>query len=131
MFFFQHWLADMVVAADDLALIDTIWRDWSPGYDGTDDLAAVKDSLRDPANLAAAIGYYRAALNGVGVRDDLAAVQETTGSIPSHRPCTCTAPTTGASEPRSPSPRGMTSGRTSRSRSSRASATSSISSRPT
>ena len=81
-FFFQHWLADVAVAADDLALIDTIWRDWSPGYDGTADVEAVKDSIRDPANLAAAIGYYRAALNGVGVRDDLAAVQEATGSIP-------------------------------------------------
>jgi pimeloyl-ACP methyl ester carboxylesterase len=81
-FFFQHPLADLVVPADDLALIDTIWRDWSPGYDGTADVEAVKDSIRDPANLAAAIGYYRAALSGVGVRDDLAAVQEATGSIP-------------------------------------------------
>ena len=81
-FYFQHWLADTAVAADDMALIDTIWRDWSPGYDGTADIEAVKDSIRDPANLAAAIGYYRAALNGVGVRDDLAAVQEATGAIP-------------------------------------------------
>jgi len=27
----------------------------------------VKDALRDPANLAAAIGYYRATLGGVGL----------------------------------------------------------------
>ncbi len=81
-FYFQHWMADTAVAADDMALIDTIWRDWSPGYDGRADIEAVKDSIRDPANLAAAIGYYRAALNGVGVRDDLAAVQEATGAIP-------------------------------------------------
>jgi pimeloyl-ACP methyl ester carboxylesterase len=82
MFFFQHPLADMVVPADDLAFIEMIWSDWSPGYDGADDVRAVKDALRDPEHLAAAIGYYRAALSGVGVRDDLAAVQEATGSIP-------------------------------------------------
>ena len=81
-FYFQHPLADMAVAAGDMALIDLIWRDWSPGYDATGDVEAVKDSLRDPTNLAAAIGYYRAALSGVGVRDDLAAGQEAIGSIP-------------------------------------------------
>jgi pimeloyl-ACP methyl ester carboxylesterase len=83
MFFFQHPLADMVVPADDLAFIEMLWRDWSPGYDGADDVAAVKESLRDPAHLAAAIGYYRAALSGIGVRDDLAAVQATTSAVPS------------------------------------------------
>ena len=82
MFFFQHPIADMVVPADDLAFIDMIWRDWSPGYDGTDDVVAVKAALRDPANLASAIGYYRAALGGVGVRDDLATVQAATSGIP-------------------------------------------------
>lgn len=84
MFFFQHPLADMVVPADDLTFIDMIWRDWSPGYDGTDDVAAAKDALRDPGHLAAAIGYYRATLGGVGVRDDLAEVQAATGEIPPH-----------------------------------------------
>ena len=83
MFFFQHPLADMVVPADDLAFIEMIWRDWSPGYDGSDDVRAVKDALRDPAHLAAALGYYRAALSGVGVRDDLADVQAATSAIPS------------------------------------------------
>src|SRR5438067_1666865 len=36
------------------------WHDWSPGYDAGEDLARAKESLREPANLAAAIGYYRA-----------------------------------------------------------------------
>jgi len=67
MFYFQHPLADMVVPADDLALLDMLWADWSPGYDAAVDLAHVKASLRDPANLAAALGYYRAAL-GAGAR---------------------------------------------------------------
>ncbi len=44
MFFFQNPLADMVVPADDLAFIDMIWRDWSPGYDAPADLANVKDA---------------------------------------------------------------------------------------
>lgn len=83
MFFFQHPLADLVVPADDLAFIDMIWSDWSPGYESGDDVLAVKSALRDPANLAAAIGYYRAALSGVGVRDDLAEVQAATSVVPS------------------------------------------------
>jgi pimeloyl-ACP methyl ester carboxylesterase len=82
MFFFQHPLADMIVPADDLAFIDTLWADWSPGYESADDVAWVKDSLRDPTHLAAAVGYYRASLSGVGVRDDLADVQTATTQVP-------------------------------------------------
>jgi pimeloyl-ACP methyl ester carboxylesterase len=75
MFFFQHGLADVVVGMDDLAFIDGLWADWSPGYDGTQDLVHVKDALRDPANLAAALGYYRATLGGVGVDPALESIQ--------------------------------------------------------
>jgi pimeloyl-ACP methyl ester carboxylesterase len=85
MFFFQHGLADMVVPMDDLAFIDGLWADWSPGYDGREDLVHVKDSLRDPANLAAALGYYRATLSGVGVDPALDAVQAA-GSAPTAQP---------------------------------------------
>ncbi|MDR0341642.1 MAG: alpha/beta hydrolase [Nocardiopsaceae bacterium] len=53
--------AEAVVAADGMAFIDRLWADWSPGYRPGEHLARVKDSLRHPANLAAAIGYYRAA----------------------------------------------------------------------
>lgn len=60
MFVFQTPLAEMVAAADDLAFLDRLWADWSPGYDAAEDLAHVKVCLREPANLAAAIGYYRA-----------------------------------------------------------------------
>src|SRR5215831_3201342 len=52
--------AEAVVADNDLAFIDRLWRDWSPGFQPGDHLAQVKESLRAPANLAAAIGYYRA-----------------------------------------------------------------------
>ncbi len=75
MFFFQNPFADMVVPMDDLAFIDRLWADWSPGYDASADLPHVKDCLREPANLAAAIAYYRATI-GSGPRDpDLDAIE--------------------------------------------------------
>src|SRR6476660_873128 len=52
---------DALVASDQMSFLDRLWHDWSPGYDAGEDLARVKESLRDPANLAAAIDYYRAA----------------------------------------------------------------------
>jgi pimeloyl-ACP methyl ester carboxylesterase len=53
--------ADALVASDQMSFLDRLWHDWSPGYDAGEDLARVKESLREPANLAAAIGYYRTA----------------------------------------------------------------------
>jgi len=85
MFFFQHRLSDVVVGMDDLAFIDGLWADWSPGYDGTEDLGHVKAALRDPANLAAALGYYRATLGGVGVDPGLDEVQAA-GAVPTAQP---------------------------------------------
>jgi pimeloyl-ACP methyl ester carboxylesterase len=81
MFFFQHALSDMVVGMGDLAFIDGLWADWSPGYEADEDLVHVKDSLRDPANLAAALGYYRATLGNVGVDPALDAVQAKGGEV--------------------------------------------------
>src|SRR3954462_871784 len=63
-FFFQHPLSDMVLPANDLEFIDHLWEDWSPGHEGAEDIAHVKDCLRAPENLQAAIGYYRAAFGG-------------------------------------------------------------------
>jgi len=40
-------------------LIPRLWRDWSPGYDATEDLRHVLAALADRAHRAAAIGYYR------------------------------------------------------------------------
>ena len=82
-FFFQSPLADMIVPANDLAFIDMLWRDWSPGFDGAGDAARAKDCMRDPAHLAAALGYYRATL-GAGPRDArLDALQPLTSEVPS------------------------------------------------
>lgn len=63
MFLFQTPLAEIAVSMNDLEFIDHLWHDWSPGYDASEDLPHVKAALRDPANLAAALGYYRATLN--------------------------------------------------------------------
>ena len=42
----------------------------------------LKPSLRDPTNLTAALGYYRAALGGVGLDPALDDLQAATGHIP-------------------------------------------------
>lgn len=82
MFFFQHALADVVVPIDDLAFIERLWRDWSPGHEPGDDLDHVRRALGRPENLTAALGYYRATL-GDGPRDpDLESAQSATGAVP-------------------------------------------------
>lgn len=85
MFFFQSPLADMAVPMNDLAFIDRLWADWSPGYDASEDLPRVKDALRDPANLTAALGYYRATL-GAGERTPELDAVEAAGSAPLPQP---------------------------------------------
>ena len=84
-----------------------LWRDWSPGFDAAEELALVKPSLRDPANLAAALGYYRATL-GDRLRRPGARRRpgRDAGRARRSRCSTCTAPTTAASAWRSPRRRG-------------------------
>jgi pimeloyl-ACP methyl ester carboxylesterase len=64
-FFFQlRGIADRVVAARDLAFIEKLWRDWSPGWSwDPDDMAALKQRFREPGVLWSALAYYRATLN--------------------------------------------------------------------
>jgi pimeloyl-ACP methyl ester carboxylesterase len=80
-FLFQTPLAEGAVALDDMSFIDGLWRDWSPGYDGTDDIAQVKNALREPANLTAAIGYYRAMLQAELHGPEYADAQEATQRV--------------------------------------------------
>jgi pimeloyl-ACP methyl ester carboxylesterase len=51
--------AHEIVAANRMEFIDRLWREWSPGYDATEHLVQVKESLQETANLKAAIAYYR------------------------------------------------------------------------
>jgi pimeloyl-ACP methyl ester carboxylesterase len=53
--------AEGVVASDNMAFLDRLWQDWSPGFEAAGHLALVKQSLAGPGRLAAAIGYYQAA----------------------------------------------------------------------
>jgi pimeloyl-ACP methyl ester carboxylesterase len=66
MFFFQLPVAEMVVSANDLDFVARLWKDWSPGYDGSADVAKVRESIGDMERLTAALGYYRATIGGVG-----------------------------------------------------------------
>ncbi|MDQ1517897.1 MAG: hypothetical protein QOE80_3727 [Actinomycetota bacterium] len=61
--FFQMRVSNDIVRLDDFTFIDGIWADWSPGYDARDDLPHAKECVRDPANLEAALGYYRTFFN--------------------------------------------------------------------
>lgn len=59
--FFQVPLADFAVPADDYAVIDALWRDWSPSYTPPAEyMRALKDTFSAPGCMDAAIGYYRA-----------------------------------------------------------------------
>lgn len=40
-------------------VIPKLWRDWSPGYDGREDVAHVLEALRGPGRRRAALRYYR------------------------------------------------------------------------
>lgn len=60
MFFFQHPLSEMVVPHDEWAFIHGLWNDWSPGFDGTADIANFIASASPEGHLAATLGYYRA-----------------------------------------------------------------------
>lgn len=82
MFVLLHPLADLIVPANDFAFIERLWAQWSPGYDASVDVANVRESLADPANLLAAIGYYRATL-GDGPRENrYEAAQNATAAVP-------------------------------------------------
>ena len=61
MFFFQlRGIADRAVEARDWALIEKLWRDWSPGWNlPAEQRASVKKTLSQPDVIKAALGYYR------------------------------------------------------------------------
>lgn len=59
-FFQLRGVPERVIMADDFRWLEDLIRSWSPGWHFSDaDLAPLKASLREPARLAAALGYYR------------------------------------------------------------------------
>ena len=64
MFFFQTPFADVALAHDDYAFLEHLWHDWSPGWEfPREEMAALKDTFRQPGVAQAALGYYRAMLD--------------------------------------------------------------------
>jgi pimeloyl-ACP methyl ester carboxylesterase len=81
-FFFCNPLSDIAVPMNDLAFIDRLWADWSPGFEAGEHVERVKQSLRDPANIGAALLYYRHTLGGLDQDPDLADAQAATFQVP-------------------------------------------------
>ena len=129
MWFFQLPLADMVVPVNDMAFIDRLWADWSPGYDGAEDVDHVQASRwaspsqprRRPRLLPGDVRRHGA---GAG-RRSCPAIAAAAGQSRPSRCCTCTAATTAASVSRWPRTPQRCSQGTPRRRSSTAPATSS------
>ena len=76
MFFFQTPFADAAVPFGDFRFLERLWQDWSPGWAyPPEEMAALKDTFRQPGVLAAALAYYRETLNPANQRPVLAEVQ--------------------------------------------------------
>ncbi len=96
MFFFLSPLAEVALPLEDYSFLDHLWRDWSPGYDGTWDVARVKESIGDPEHIVAAISYYRA-LYDPSLQVPELAEEQAASLLPTPKPtCTCTVATTTA-----------------------------------
>ena len=81
-YFFQSPFAEMAVAADDHRFIANLWRDWSPGYDATEDLLYWHESMPDDEHLSAAIACYRHTLGGTGQLPEYAEAQTASLAAP-------------------------------------------------
>ncbi|MGA8210373.1 MAG: alpha/beta hydrolase [Nocardioidaceae bacterium] len=61
-FYFWYFQMQRVIEdrirQDDFAFIRDIWGDWSPGYDAEEDMVHIREALRQPEHLHAALGYY-------------------------------------------------------------------------
>ncbi|WP_371483232.1 alpha/beta fold hydrolase [Kitasatospora sp. NBC_00315] len=86
--FFQMDVAEQVLAADDLAYLDWIYRKFTAeGFDATEDLRYAKDALRAPENLRAALALYRTAFPPAGFGSpDWAAEQAAVWGAPPVQP---------------------------------------------
>lgn len=77
---FHTWLFALgdlglaAAAADDMALIDYLWRHWSPGHDDGEHVARLKrEAFGQEGALAAALAYYPALVHLARERPELAA----------------------------------------------------------
>jgi pimeloyl-ACP methyl ester carboxylesterase len=82
MFFQLTPLAEHVIPLEDFAFLRALWEDWSPGYDAGEDVARVAQALGEPANLSAALGYYRAQFGVLEHDPALASEQAASAMVP-------------------------------------------------
>jgi pimeloyl-ACP methyl ester carboxylesterase len=76
MYFFQLPVSEAAVPMNDYAVIDQLWRDWSPGYKPDPEfMADLKKTLSAPGSLTAALDYYRFVLGTREADPALADVQ--------------------------------------------------------
>ncbi|MEM7358354.1 MAG: alpha/beta hydrolase [Pseudomonadota bacterium] len=71
-FFFQlPWLAERKIRQDNYALIEKLWRDWSPGLAEADAafyVNAFKQALSEDEHVVAALAYYRALIKPKNIK---------------------------------------------------------------
>jgi len=66
LFFQARGVAELAVKARDFALIERLWRTWSPGFEcPEEEMRLVKRTLRQPGVIGAALAYYRAAFDPI------------------------------------------------------------------
>jgi pimeloyl-ACP methyl ester carboxylesterase len=82
MFFQLTPLADLVVPANDFEFVGRLWQDWSPGYDGGQDLARFVECMEGTGRVEAALGYYRQTLQPELQDPTLDAAQNAAYSLP-------------------------------------------------
>ena len=111
-FYFWYFQMQRVIEdrirQDDFRFIQDIWGDWSPGYDADADMVHIREALRDPDHLRAALGYYWGQFDPTRFGSpEWASEQEAAWvAAPRSRCSTCTAPPTAATA----SPRSRSSG---------------------
>lgn len=60
-FLFQlPWLPEWLCARRDYRFLETLWKLWSPSFDDTAHVAAIRRSMATPGALQASLAYYRA-----------------------------------------------------------------------
>ena len=66
MFFQLRGVAELALRRNDFALIEKLWRDWSPGWNPPEEeMRLLKRTFRQPGVLKAAVRYYRAAFDPI------------------------------------------------------------------
>ena len=59
-FFQLRGLSDHITKLSDLAFLEKLWKDWSPGWDiPTEEIQRMKTAFQSPQVLESALGYYR------------------------------------------------------------------------